>query len=175
MDKRRALLLGLTVLCIVIILVAPACKSKKDKKKDKAEEKAAIAETSTITNPPAVPADPTCTDRIRNGGELGVDCGGPNCPQTCCEKAPEQYCPENINLPSTGGLPGAGTPSGGTGAGGTGGTTGRNCGPNDAIPSYCQQNTACCNCQQDVGETGVDCGGYCNVPCPPPIHCCLVG
>ena len=173
MDKRRALLLTLTLLCVIIIMVAPACKPPKDKKKDKKEQKGAIAETTTITNPPEIPPDPTCADIIRNGGELGVDCSGPNCQITCCEKYPDQYCPENLNEGASGTEGGSSTGSGTSG--GSGGTSGRNCGPNDAIPAYCQQNTACCNCQQDVGETGVDCGGYCNVGCPAPSHCCLVG
>jgi hypothetical protein len=32
--------------------------------------------------------EPTCTDGIKNGGEIGIDCGGPtcpSCPQTCTD------------------------------------------------------------------------------------------
>jgi hypothetical protein len=36
--------------------------------------------------PFAVGLQVSCTDGVRNGNEGGVDCGGPNCPQTCAQK-----------------------------------------------------------------------------------------
>jgi hypothetical protein len=33
----------------------------------------------TVLTPLANTVIPTCTDGIQNGGETGVDCGGPDC------------------------------------------------------------------------------------------------
>ncbi|HMQ46661.1 MAG TPA: zinc-dependent metalloprotease [Saprospiraceae bacterium] len=100
---------------------------------------------------------PTCTDGVQNGGETGVDCGGPFCP-------PCDTCNDGIQ---------------------NGGETGVDCGGgvcppctfcNDGIQNgdetgvdcggaFCPACPSCDDGIQNGNETGVDCGGPDCAPC----------
>jgi hypothetical protein len=59
----------------------------KSKGKHKKRRTGAVATppTSTSSPPPPRPAEPTCTDSVRNGNETDVDCGG-TCPRCAVGK-----------------------------------------------------------------------------------------
>ena len=81
--------------------------------------------------------EPTCFDGIQNGGETGIDCGGPCQP---CPPAPT--CFDFIQ---------------------NGDETGIDCG---GICPACLPTPTCFDGIQNGGETGIDCGGPCSA-CPP--------
>ncbi|MCO6487981.1 MAG: T9SS type A sorting domain-containing protein [Phaeodactylibacter sp.] len=88
-------------------------------------------ETGVDCGGPDCPACPTCSDGVQNGNETGVDCGGPDCP-ACAT------CSDGVQ---------------------NGNETGVDCGGPD-----CPACATCTDGIQNGDETGVDCGGSCP-PC----------
>lgn len=135
--------------------------------------------------------EPTCFDEVQNQGELGIDCGGPcpACPPSCengitdggeylpdcggpdCE--PCATCEDGIqnahwitdpNLTQDD----LGNDSVGVGPNGELMRLimekGIDCG--FPCPNYCEPT--CNDGVMNGDETGIDCGGSCDLPCPPP-------
>ena len=92
---------------------------------------------------------PTCFDKLQNGQETGIDCGG-----TCQLKCNNQLCTHNSDCKS--------------------GVCGNNnhCSGKDCISTRCPLESKwivsaprCTDGVQNGNETGVDCGGSCPLKC----------
>ena len=71
------------LLCAAILLTwLPGCDDEQDP--PVTQDAAADALSVDIASPDLAPA-PTCTDKVKNGAETDVDCGGGTCP-TCGNK-----------------------------------------------------------------------------------------
>lgn len=113
----------------------------------------------------------SCDDGVRNGDELGVDCGGPckKCTGESCESVDDcrsNACNEGLCAPPEGKTCGVGLP--------TACEDGLECEQdNDCLSRNCHEATcgprdvldSASNGQQDNGETDVDCGGPNAPPC----------
>jgi hypothetical protein len=108
---------------------------------------------------------PTCRDKIRNGGETGIDCGGPCPPCPNCrdgvlnqqeEKAAQIMSADTNDLSDCGGPLCAKCPTCNDNTW-NGGETGIDCG------GPCGPCARCNDRLRNQGELNVDCGG----PCPP--------
>jgi hypothetical protein len=113
--------------------VAPASDAAPDDAPD-----AALDGTPDVTSgPPADAAEASCTDKIRNGDETDVDCGG-----SCAPCPPNKSCRLDADCSAT--ASGCDAAHGGC-----------RC---DATSRRCVFNH-CFDDKSDDGETGLDCGG----------------
>ena len=125
-----------------------------------------IANAANVCEESGEPNLPTCHDGIQNGGETGVDCGGPDC--TPCMAAPT--CNDGILNGLETGIdcggpdctPCAVDPTCEYGIQ-NGRETGIDCGGPNCVPF--QSESTCNDGIQNGFETGVDCGGPDCVPC----------
>ncbi|HJL11833.1 MAG TPA: fibrinogen-like YCDxxxxGGGW domain-containing protein [Polyangiaceae bacterium LLY-WYZ-15_(1-7)] len=138
--------------------------------------------------PPPVDAGPMpefCDDGVRNGDEVGVDCGG-SCPG-CPDDGPCRLNGDCLSGVCIGGICQAASCEDGLQ---NGDETGRDCGgscevgcplgsgcvdDDDCAGGVCAddfcQAANCFNMRQDAGETDVDCGGTTCGPCPAGSAC----
>ena len=141
-------------------------------------------------SPPPVQLQPSCDDRVQNGDETGVDCGG-GCEQRCSVEAacqqdldcdPGTFCASDTSRC---------TPESCTDTRTDGAETGVDCGGDacppcnvglpcnvgsDCVTGACNAQGTCAppSCNDSVRnglETGVDCGGNCLRPCDTGAGC----
>ncbi|TXD42684.1 hypothetical protein FRC96_03185 [Lujinxingia vulgaris] len=90
---------------------------------------------------------PSCEDTVQNGGEEGVDCGGP-CDQSCEDEPVEPTCDDGVQ---------------------NGDEEGEDCG--GSCEQVCEDDPVEPTCEDEIqngGEEGVDCGGPCEEACAAP-------
>ena len=93
---------------------------------------------------------PSCEDTVQNGGEEGVDCGGP-CDQSCEDEPVEPTCDDGVQ---------------------NGDEEGEDCG--GSCEQVCEDDPVEPTCEDEIqngGEEGVDCGGPCDQACVIPATC----
>jgi hypothetical protein len=117
---------------------------------------AELAEAARADAPPDTPAREVgaatgCVDNRKDGQETDIDCGGPACPKCGLD----QGC---IADSDCGAWPGCDVKKGGCAC--------------DAVAHKCVVNH-CVDHKQNVGETGIDCGGGECAGCAPGVACAL--
>ena len=101
--------------------------------------------------------DPTCSDGVQNGDEIGIDCGGPDC--VSCESCDDGAQNGNETGIDCGGTDCPACPTCSDGVQ-NGDETGIDCGGIN-----CDVCESCDDGIQNGNETGVDCGGSDCTPC----------
>eukprot|EP00877_Chromochloris_zofingiensis_P011489 jgi/Chrzof1/6594/Cz19g02010.t1 len=131
---------------------------------------------------------PTCTDKIKNGQETDVDCGGPTCPACTVDKmcsidrdcdsadciiptgstfgkcAPKPTCTDNIKNGQETDID-CGGPTCPACVYGDTCTANSDCNTSNCSGGKCGEPTTCKNSIKDGQEGDVDCGGLCFYKC----------